>query len=151
MIKKNDYLQPINRVKNKTEMLFDKPANGNTVNYILKCDSMVRASIHKHHDKVKLEWGVFTVRDRYHVRVCFHCQRHGHIEDRCDAKANGEPSNCYKCAEAHSGKDCTVTTLKCINCVRYKKSNINHSVNNYRCPIYESELQRIKDNADHGY
>ena len=130
-------------------MIFNKP--GDTIHYILKCDPIVRKLIYKNHDKLKLEWGVYTVRDRYHALICYYCQKYGHMESDCAAKAKGENQICYKCAGMHKGSDCSVSMKKCINCVRYKKSDMNHSVNDHCCPVFLNELQRAKDNTDHGY
>ena len=130
----NQYLQPIEDVENKIELLFTKPAAGGTIHYVLKCDPLIREAIHKNQDKIKLEWGVYHVRDRYHVIICFYCQRYGHLEANCTAKRNGEEPHCYKCAGNHKSKDCTSNEKNCINCIRYKKSDNGHSAN-YSCVV----------------
>ena len=109
LINRNEYLKGITDVAGKIQMVFSKPASGGTMHYILKCDPSVREPIHKNHDKVKLEWGVYTVRDRYHAAVCYYCQRYGHLEANCTAKSNGVDPCCYKCAGNHRSKDCGVT------------------------------------------
>ncbi len=91
------------------------------------------------------------MRDRYHAIICYHCQRYGHIESKCTATANGENPVCYKCAGEHKAKDCPGTERKCINCVRYKKPEVNHSVNNQCCVVFQTEIERIRNMTDHGY
>lgn len=151
LIDRNEYLQTIPDIENKIKIIFSKPSAGGTMHYILKCDPSVRKLIHKNHDKLKLEWGVYMVRDRYHAIVCYYCQRYGHLEDNCTAKRNGEDPCCHKCAGHHRSKDCNVTEKRCINCVRFKKPTIDHSVNEKCCPIFIGELERIRTNTDHGY
>ena len=150
LVDRNEGLQSIENVKEKMELLFVKPAAGGTKHCILKCDPLVRAQISKSHDKVKLSWGVYTVRDRYHVLACYHCQRYGHISAKCKDKVDGVSPRCRKCAGEHDSKGCVVQEKKCINCVRYKKEPVNHAVNEECCPIFATEVQRIIDCTDHG-
>lgn len=150
LICKNEYLKSIEDVEKKIVKLFDKPASGGTRHVILKCEPEVRQVIHNHYDKVKLVWGFYTVRDRYHALMCYHCQRFGHQSAQCTSKINGESPYCFKCAGPHNSKDCTETDAKCINCVRYKKSDLNHSANNPNCPVLLSEQERIRNITDHG-
>ena len=152
VIERNDYLSTIQDVKNKIQMIYNKPAAGSTVHYILKCDPMVRELIHKNQDKVKLQWGSYFVRDRYRALICYHCQRYGHLESNCNAKVNGDHPSCFKCAGDHKSKDCSSTVHKCINCTRYKKPDVNHMATDHKsCPILKSETDRIRNITDHGY
>lgn len=118
---------------------------------ILKCDPSVRKSFHKNHDKLKMEWVMSTLRDRYHAIVCYYRQRYGRLETNCTTKINGGDPCCCKCAGNHRSEDCEVTDKNCINCVRFKKPAADHSVNEKCCPIFVSELERIKTNTDHEY
>ena len=45
LVTKNAYLQSVANVHDKLKLVFDKPANGNTVHYILRCAPDVRALI----------------------------------------------------------------------------------------------------------
>ncbi len=112
--------------------LFDKPASRGTKHVILKYEPEVRKMIHSHCDKVLLDWGSYIVEDRYHALICYHCQRFGHQSANCMSELNGEGPHCYKCAGQHNSKDYTETDAKCINCMRYKKSDLNHSANDLR-------------------
>ena len=151
LIDRNGYLQAIPEVQSKIELIFKKPAAGGTQHYILKCDPDVRELIYKNNDKVKLEWGIYKVRDRYHALICYYCQRYGHMEDKCTAKQNGEDPHCYKCAGNHKSKDCGNIERKCINCIRFKKPAHDHNANYSGCPVLESELERIRNSTAHGY
>lgn len=86
LIAKNSYLQTIEDVQDKIKLIFNKPAQGNTVHYIIKCTPEIRELIHSYGDVVCLQWGRYTVRDRYHVFNCYFCQRYGHTEQKCNFK-----------------------------------------------------------------
>lgn len=107
--------------------------------------------LHMNSDKVKLQWGVYKVRDRYHAIACFHCQRLGHVEANCSAKVNGDDPCCFKCGGNHKSVDCTGGPKKCINCERYKKTELNHMATYYGCPILANELDKIRGLTDHGF
>ena len=149
MIDRNPCLQNVDDVENKITLLKSKPAVGGTVHHILKCDPQVRGLLHQHQDKVKLQWGVYTLRDRYHALICYHCLRYGHIAAKCNHKE--ESVYCYRCGGLHSGKDCNSDVKKCINCMRQKKECTDHSANDGCCPILRNELIKIRDSTDHGF
>lgn len=152
LIEKNECLQSIEGVEGKMKLIFEKPAAGNTIHYIIKCDPGVRASIHRHGDMLKLDWGRYKVRDRYHALVCFYCQRFGHLKANCSFKENGEKQTCPRCTGDHEIKDCESDFKKCINCVRADRGgDQGHTVNELCCPLMASELQKVRDNTDHGY
>ena len=100
MIDRNPYLQNVVDVENKITLVKSKPAAGGTVHHILRCDPHVKGLLHENKDKVKLQWGVYTLRDRYHAMICFHCLRYGHITANCNHKE--ESMYCYRCAGLHS-------------------------------------------------
>ena len=45
LLQKNEYLQNVENLSDKINLIHDKPAAGNTVHYILKCSSDIRAMI----------------------------------------------------------------------------------------------------------
>ena len=151
LIERNLFLQSIDNTKDKMKLVFDKPAAGGTVHYIIKCDPQVRELIYRNGDQLKLRWGIYGVRDRYHALLCYHCLRFGHVRSDCPAKQKGDAPICYKCAGNHEGKNCTETTKKCVNCDKTNKQEIDHWATHYLCPIFAAELLRIKENTDHGY
>lgn len=116
MVKKNTFLHNTEGITGKLELLFDKPAAGGTVHYIVKCAPEVREAIRKNGDVVCLKWAKYKVRDRYRMLTCFHCQRHGHLEKDCHSKKAGESVVCGKCSGNHRTVECVSETSKCINC-----------------------------------
>ena len=151
LIDRNEYLQAIEDVEHKISLLFEKPAAGNTLHYVLKCDPSVRKLIHDNHDRIKLVWSVYEVRDRYWVTTCHYCQRHGHIEKNCSAKTKNEGPFCKYCSGRHKTDQCNESTRKCINCVRYKNTDTDHAVGDRCCQVLIKETMNIKEITDHGY
>ena len=149
MIQRNEYLQSIDDVTKKIELVFVKDAAGETKHYILKCHPEVRGLIFKNGDRIKLEWGVYKVRARYFATICYHCCKYGHVSDNCPNK--DKDPQCRKCAENHSSRDCSSDVKKCVNCLRAGKSDVNHSANDLCCPILTAEIAKIKNMTDHGY
>ena len=60
---------------------------------------------------------------------CYRCQHSDHFAADCKNKLC-----CPRCSLEHRAEDCDSTILKCINCVRGSKSDINHPVYSLRCP-----------------
>ena len=149
MIDRNDYLKNVDNIHEKIHFIMKKQAAGGTFHYIYKCEPDVRGMINKNKDKVKLQWGIYNIRDRYHPLVCYHCQRYGHIADNCKDKE--EDPCCFKCAGNHKSKTCTTDQRKCINCERRKKSDTKHSATDYSCPVRSEEVDKIINLTDHGF
>lgn len=149
LIERNEFLQSCDGVKDKISLVISKKAAGGTVHHIVKCEPEVRGMIYKHGDKLKLEWGVYNVRDRYHALLCYHCLRFGHMKSNCPSKDG--PPTCYVCASQHEVKHCTNSSQRCSNCVKANKQDIDHGVTDYSCPIFNAELQRIRASTDHGF
>lgn len=121
LIERNDYLQQLDDIRNKIDLVFERKAAGGTKHYILKCSPDVRGLIHKcGRDKVKLSWGSYTVRTRYFATMCYHCSKFGHITSKCPDRE--QAPCCSKCAGEHNLKNCTSTTKKCGNCKRAGKN-----------------------------
>ena len=148
LIRANPCLESTPNIENKIKFLFKKPAAGNTSHFILKCDPDVRRTVHENHDKLKLEWGWYDVRDRYHVLTCSHCQGYGHMEKQCK---KSEAAICGKCAGNHNTKNCNSEVEKCINCVRREGFDTRHRVNSRMCRVYDDEIARVAAITDHGY
>ncbi|KAK3889458.1 hypothetical protein Pcinc_006540 [Petrolisthes cinctipes] len=143
-------LESIDGVMNKMKIVSERPAVGGTVHYVLKCDPEVRARIHGMNDKLKLKWGVHQVYDRYFPLLCYHCLKFGHKSDSCQCKVKGHAPHCYKCAGQHEGRSCQSDVRKCFNCAASKRQS-EHSVSSLSCPIFTSEVNRIRLNTNHGF
>lgn len=152
LIDKNEYLQHVDDVKSKLELLFCRPASGGTQHYIIRCDPEIRRLIHVNHDRLKLDWGVYFVRDRYMATICYHCQRIGHVAQKCSAMQKQEPPVCGKCAGEHNTRNCVADRKQCINCIRFKKADVGHAANDGRlCEVLLEEQEKIRCITENGY
>ena len=154
LIENNECLSAIDRIEEKIKFIFDKPANGNTKHYVLRCDPSVRNAIYRSGDKLRFVWTRYDVRDRYHVRYCLHCQGYNHTFKECKIKANNKTPTCANCAENHTSRDCPTkdnrATFKCITCVKSGKDNVNHRAHSSECPVFNHKLSEVKSITDHG-
>lgn len=73
------------------------------------------------------------------------------MEKNCTFKRNGDSVKCGKCAGEHNTRECVSDVLQCINCMRFSKEEINHSVNDKTCTSMGLEVERLKSITDHGY
>ncbi|KAK3892854.1 hypothetical protein Pcinc_003325 [Petrolisthes cinctipes] len=62
----------------------------------------------------------------------------------------GHAPHCYKCAGQHEGRSCQSDVRKCFNCAASKRQS-EHSVSSLSCPIFTSEVNRIRLNTNHGF
>ena len=85
-----------------------------------------------------------TIFDRHFVKRCFGCQKYGHIHANCPTP---DVIKCAKCGEGHKTSTCEATNeqLKCVNCLLHGTSDCNHAASSTKCPVFQSELNRIKD------
>ena len=155
LIENNECLRVIDRIEDKIKFIFDKPANGNTKHYILKCDPCVRNAIYCSGEQLRFAWAIYDVRDRYHVKYCFHCQGYNHTSLECKFKKNKKDPTCANYAENHTSKNCPTkedsTTFKCITCFKLKKEEVNHRAHSSRCPVFNHKLHEVMSITDHGY
>ena len=94
--------------------------------------------------------------DRFHYKVCYHCQEIGHMSDKCPNSS--EPPVCLYCGCNHRSKQCPdKKNPDNHNCVLCSKSNIERLANNSHthnatsldCPINQREIRRIQNNTDY--
>ena len=150
---KNQFLNTISDIDSKITFLFSKPAaKVNTKHVFLKISPELRNLIHNNGDKLFLNYASYQIRDRYHVRICAHCQHFGHQENDC--KHRQEPPVCGKCSGNHSTKTCQVNDLnsfKCISCSRNKQTHTGHRVGDKNCPSLQTEQKQVQSITDHGF
>ena len=87
----------------------------------LKCSPRIRKVIKDNNDQLYFESQVYRVYDSYHVVICHHCQKVGHMASKCPDKNDVKPSICGKCSlQVHTKhKKCNEIEKKCVNCVRW--------------------------------
>jgi hypothetical protein len=95
--------------------------------------------------KLLIGYDYCRVWDAVDLRRCFNCSGFHHLSRQC---RQTEPI-CPRCAGYHCVKDCTSTTLKCINCsaLRDEHPDIDctHAAwDNSKCTTYKSQLATFK-------
>lgn len=107
------------------QLIFSKPAVGGMIQYILMSYQTIKKLTYENHAKLKLEWEIYTVRDRSYANRCYNCQKYGHLDasqlcykDKCKKKK-------IKCAGDHNLKECAMSEKKLVNCIEYMKPEFN--------------------------
>ena len=72
----------------------------------LKCSPRIRKVIKDNNDQLYFESQVYRVYDSYHVVICHHCQKIGHMARKCPDKNDGKLSICGKCTGTHETRKC---------------------------------------------
>ena len=115
---------------------------------IVKVSPYIRKHIISQGNYVYLELSRCKVYDNVWVRRCFHCQEYGHNASSCYKK--DENPICGFCSLGHNSRECqNKQNLKCINCVRFGKGNLNHSVTDKCCPVISYHKELIVRDTDY--
>ena len=121
---------------------------------VFKVSPKIREALKKNRDKLCIGLQMHTIKDRFHVVKCFHCQGFGHKFDNCKQK-DSDPV-CFYCAGPHKSKECTFkkdrkdSKMKCSNCahskIRTERDNCkSHKASDTLCPIFVKEKERMMD------
>nr|XP_034195367.1 uncharacterized protein LOC117611536 [Osmia lignaria] len=115
-----------------------KTKNESRVNWIVQLPAKEYSALMLSR-KVYMFWRIYKLKEYLNVMRCYKCQGYGHIAKFCQAKQQC----CENCGNTeHERKDCPRKDKpQCINCIRTKRKDTNHSVTNKLCP----ELQRQID------
>ena len=85
------------------------------------------------------------VQEHINLAMCFKCSGFDHVAKYCT-----QQECCYKCSGEHSSVNCTEKDLKCINCIKMKFENVNHSARDTNnCPVYKRRLERFRNNINY--
>ena len=97
----------------------------------------------------------FPFEDRFHLRVCYHCQQYGHLSDQCPKKA--EDPICLYCSQRHASKNCPFKNdrlkYSCNRCLESPNKDITaaaqgHTANDPTCPITLAEIKRLQSKTE---
>ena len=121
---------------------------------VIEVSTDIREAIRKNSDKVCLGLERYTVKDRFHVIQCYHCQEYGHTSKSDFCKSKEDDPTCFYCAGRHSSKDCQkkkdrdTKAIKCSNCSKSKNRSekdacTSHKASDKLCPAFVREKERI--------
>ena len=131
-------------------------SNSETLTVILKVSPAVRLSImNKQSGRVFIGNSSFIVKDRYYVKVCYHCQEIGHVSNDCPSKEKN--SCCLYCSGPHKSATCSDkkddSKKKCARCSkssikRFADDSCSHNAASQDCPLLQREVTKIEGNTD---
>nr|CAH7750644.1 unnamed protein product [Callosobruchus chinensis] len=84
------------------------------------------------------------VEEHINLAVCFKCCGFGHVAKYCK-----QDECCHRCAGCHSAKECKEESLKCVNCLKMKYTDIAHSARDVNCPVYKLRINRFRNNINY--
>ena len=154
LVRKNECLknESLNEDDLRVVQVRETRKNKKLKHVTLKCSPRIRKIIKDNNDQLYFESQVYRVYDSYHVVICHHCQKVGHMASKCPDKNDGNPSICGKCTGTHETRKCNEIEKKCVNCVRRGITiNIDHGTYDKNCPVYQMEKTRVQNNTDNGY
>ena len=143
----NDFikLKGNGKVENHIKLLEVKPLkkNVNLSQAVFKVSASLRLLLKNKNDKLLVGIRSVTVYERFYVKRCFGCQKYGHIHSCCPTP---DVKFCANCAGDHETKNCVNSSVvKCANCLRHGTSNVDHPASSSDCPVFCTELARVKD------
>ena len=96
-------------------------------------------------DKTYIGFSSLRVFDRFYVKSCAKCHKHGHFHAECD-----QTQCCGYCmAENHTSRDCPIykekkqAEYKCVNCKEAGKPEVGHSSHWHQCPTYLDQQKKM--------
>ena len=119
-----------------------KGSNGRPDTYqaVARVSEEVRDSLKSAGDRIFINLQSCRVSNRFFVRRCNRCQEFKHFHKQCTS----EFSVCGKCGGRHDTKDCTSSTIKCINCARAGYTQTNHETSWWNCPSFRNEQEKVE-------
>ena len=130
---------------NHIKLLNVKPLknNPNLSQAVFKVSASLRNALKTRNDKLLVGIRSVMVYERFYVKRCFGCQKYGHISSKCPTP---ELKVCAKCAGNHETTKCENNSeIKCVNCQRHGTGDTNHEASSSACPVFCSELDRVRN------
>ena len=123
---------------------------------VLQVSPDIRRIISSNKDKIFLKLRQHSVRDRFHVVQCFHCQEFGHVANSMRCSRKDSSAVCAFCAGEHETRQCQrkkkndIGKLNCINCHNSgsredRRHSKTHLASSTLCPFYINERGKLMD------
>ena len=123
---------------------------------VLQVSTDIRRIIASNRDKIFLKLKQHSVKDRFHVVQCFHCQEFGHVAGSMRCSKKDSAAVCAFCAGEHETRQCqekrknNVGKLKCTNCHgsgsrEDRRHSKTHLASSTLCPFYINERGKLMD------
>lgn len=123
---------------------------------VLQVSPAIRRVIASNKDKVFLRLRQHSVRDRFHVIQCFHCQEFGHVAGSIRCSKKDDSAVCAFCSGRHETRECNnrkrndVGKMVCVNCNNSssredKRHSKTHMASSALCPYYINERGRLME------
>ena len=123
---------------------------------VLQVSPGIRRVIASNNDKIFLRLRQHSVRDRFHVTQCFHCQEFGHVAGSIRCSKKDDSAVCAFCSGRHETRVCNnkkrndVGKMVCVNCKNSssredKRYSRTHMASSTLCPYYINERGRLME------
>ena len=123
---------------------------------VIQVSPDVRKVIAERKDKLFLKLRQHSVRNRFYVTQCFHCQRFGHVAGSVYCPNKDKSAVCAFCTGDHDTRSCqakkenTVNRMKCVNCEQGgskedKRHARSHPASSSMCPFYINAKARLME------
>ena len=152
ILKQNEFVNDFINFKSQglsekhIKLLHVKPLKNNPQLFqgVFKISTLLRDLLKKFNDKLLVGIRNVTIFDRIFVKRCFGCQKYGHIHANCPTP---NVIKCANCGASHETRSCKAANEqhKCVNCLMHGTSNSNHAASSTNCPVFQTELNRLKD------
>ena len=116
---------------------------------VLRVAPEIRAAINRTGGYVYVGLTRCKAYDRFWVTQCFHCQRFGHVADKCPSKT--EDPVCAFCAGHHRSVECPdKSSPKCVNCSSRATSgtSCDHYALSPDCPAMTLQREIVIENTN---
>ena len=149
----NDFIKMFSVANNIQEHLsiYDvRPCKNNKEIYqvIATVSPVFRQGLQYHNDRLTLGLATCRIYDQYHIKRCNSCQNFGYYAKECPTP---DSPICSRCSEEHITEQCKSFNEMCINCLRTKEDDTEHSTTSFKCPAYIKQQNLLKNKLTGNY